>query len=132
MLFLVQTVPYVEISTRQGKKRTRRSMGIDCDGIRNQSLCCRYPLSVDFESFGFDFIIAPKKYEAFYCAGECPYITLQKNPHTHLATLASPSNALPCCSPRKLSALTMAYFDKDYNVMFGSFPNMKVDRCGCS
>ncbi|KDR22706.1 Inhibin beta chain, partial [Zootermopsis nevadensis] len=95
--------------------------------------CCRYPLTVDFEEFGWDWIIAPKKYEANYCSGECPYVFLQKYPHTHIVALANPSGtAGPCCAPRKMSPISMLYFDNEYNIIYGLLPGMVVDRCGCS
>ncbi|KRT79404.1 hypothetical protein AMK59_8464 [Oryctes borbonicus] len=124
-------VPYVEINTKQSRRKIRRNL-IDCDEGSNERICCRYPLMIDFESFGWDFIIAPKKYDAHYCAGDCDYMTLQRYPHTHIANMAAPHVATPCCAPRKLSSITMLYFDEDMNVVYGSLPSMVVDRCGCS
>jgi hypothetical protein len=116
----------------EARRRTRRNVGLNCDDKMNEPLCCRYPLMVDFEEFGWDFIIAPKRYDAHYCSGECPYITLQKHAHTHLMKIASPNSAQPCCAPRKMSAISMLYFDQQLNVVYGSLPGMVVDRCGCS
>ncbi|XP_068901537.1 growth/differentiation factor 8 [Tenebrio molitor] len=124
--------PFVEVSTMEARRRTRRNVGLNCDDKMNEPLCCRYPLIVDFEEFGWDFIIAPKRYDAHYCSGECPYITLQKHAHTHLMKIASPNSAQPCCAPRKMSAISMLYFDQQLNVVYGSLPGMVVDRCGCS
>lgn len=122
----------MDISTVESRHRTRRSMYFNCDDKVNEHLCCRYPLEVDFEKFGWDFIIAPKKYQAHYCSGECPFITLQKHPHTHLKQMASPNSAQPCCAPRKFSAINMLYFDENSNVIYGHLPGMVVDRCGCA
>lgn len=124
--------PFVEITTREAKRRTRRNLGLNCDEKMNESVCCRYPLTVDFEEFGWDFIIAPKRYEAHYCSGDCPYITLQKHAHTHILQMAQPNTAGPCCAPRKMSSISMLYFDQQMNVVYGSLPGMVVDRCGCS
>ncbi|KAH0807642.1 hypothetical protein GEV33_015148 [Tenebrio molitor] len=120
--------PFVEVSTMEARRRTRRNVGLNCDDKMNEPLCCRYPLIVDFEEFGWDFIIAPKRYDAHYCSGECPYITLQKHAHTHLMKIASPNSAQPCCAPRKMSAISMLYFDQQLNVVYGSLPGMVVDR----
>lgn len=122
----------MEIETADVKKRTKRNLGLNCDAKMNEPLCCRYPLTVDFEEFGWDFIIAPKKYEAHYCAGDCPFLTLQKHPHTHIIEMASANMAGPCCTPRKMSAISMLYFDQQFNIVFGNLPGMVVDRCGCS
>lgn len=125
-------VPYVDISTKEGKRRIRRSVGLNCDDKMNVPQCCRYPLTVNFEEFGWDFIIAPKRYEAHYCSGECGYLTQQKYAHTHLIKMASLGNVTPCCAPRKMTSMTMLYFDEDLNVVYGSLPGMIVERCGCS
>ncbi|XP_018336369.1 growth/differentiation factor 8 [Agrilus planipennis] len=125
-------VPFVEISTVEPKRRTRRNIAYDCDDKNIQDVCCRYPLTINFEDFGWDFIIAPKKYEAYYCSGRCPYLTMQKQHHTHLAKMASPDIEGPCCAPRKMSGISMLYFDENYNVIFGNLPGMVVDKCACS
>ncbi|RWS12911.1 Growth/differentiation factor 8-like protein [Dinothrombium tinctorium] len=115
------------------QNRKRRMIGLNCEENSNEVRCCRYPLTVDFEEFGWDWIIAPKRYEANYCSGECPYVFLQKYPHTHLVQQANPSgSAGPCCAPRKMSAISMLYFDDNYNIIYGMLPGMVVDRCGCS
>ncbi|KAK9754094.1 Transforming growth factor beta like domain [Popillia japonica] len=124
-------VPYTEISTKQARRKMRRNV-MNCDEGSNERICCRYPLTIDFESFGWDFIIAPKKYNAHYCAGDCDPMTLQHHPHTHIANMAAPQVATPCCAPRKLSGVLMLYFDEDMNVVYGNLPGMVVDRCGCS
>ncbi|KAJ8885127.1 hypothetical protein PR048_011323 [Dryococelus australis] len=127
-------VPFVEVHTSENRKhRTKRTIGLNCDENSEESRCCRYPLTVDFEEFGWDWIIAPKKYEANYCSGECPYVFLQRYPHTHIVALANKhSTAGPCCAPRKMSAISMLYFDNSYNIIYGLLPGMVVDRCGCS
>ncbi|KAK9875925.1 hypothetical protein WA026_011029 [Henosepilachna vigintioctopunctata] len=127
-----QKIPYLVVTPQQPKSRTRRSLRLDCNELSNQPLCCRYPLTVKFEEIGLNFILAPKSYEAFYCHGDCPYLTLQKNAHTHLATLSSPNTVQPCCGPRKMKNITMIYFDLNLNVVVANLPGMVVDRCGCS
>ncbi|GLH11674.1 Protein 60A [Gryllus bimaculatus] len=127
-------VPYIEVTTTDKRKhRTKRTIGLNCDESSDETRCCRYPLTVDFEEFGWDWIIAPKKYEANYCSGECPYVFLQKYPHTHIVHLAHPTGTVgPCCAPRKMSAISMLYFDNEFNIIYGLLPGMVVDRCGCS
>lgn len=108
-------------------------IGLNCDESSSEVRCCRYPLTVDFEEFGWDWIIAPKRYEANYCSGECPYVFMQKYPHTHLVQQASPAGSTgPCCTPRKMSSISMLYFDENRNIVYGILPGMVVDRCGCS
>ncbi|XP_030759635.1 growth/differentiation factor 8-like [Sitophilus oryzae] len=124
--------PFVEISVMEPKRRKRRNVGLNCDDKASEPLCCRYSFIVDFVEIGLDFIIAPKRYDAHMCSGECPYLTLQKYPHTHLLKMSSPNSAAPCCAPRKMSPIHMLYFDEKVNVVFANLPGMVVDRCGCS
>ncbi|KAJ1528864.1 hypothetical protein ONE63_007236 [Megalurothrips usitatus] len=124
-------MPFVELYLKDGRKRrVRRSTGLNCDENSGEVRCCRYPLEVDFERFGWDFIIFPKKYVANYCSGDCPYVYMQKYPHTAITHMARNKTG-PCCAPRKMSAINMLYFDHDLNVVFGVLPGMVVERCGC-
>ncbi|XP_077436531.1 growth/differentiation factor 8 [Vanacampus margaritifer] len=125
--------PFMEVKLSEGPRRLRRDAGLDCDENSPESRCCRYPLTVDFEDFGWDWIIAPKRYKANYCSGECEYMHLQKYPHTHLVNKANPrGNAGPCCTPTKMSPINMLYFNRKEQIIYGKIPSMVVDRCGCS
>lgn len=122
----------MEVKISEGPKRVRRDSGLDCDENSPESRCCRYPLTVDFEDFGWDWIIAPKRYKANYCSGECEYMHLQKYPHTHLVNKANPrGTAGPCCTPTKMSPINMLYFNREEQIIYGKIPSMVVDRCGC-
>lgn len=123
--------PYIEIEFRDApKKRIKRNLSLDCDENDNETRCCRYPLTVDFEKFGWDWIIAPKRYEASYCAGECMLSFLPKYEHTHVMQLST--SAIPCCSPKKMSPIKLLYFDLSYRVIYSTIPNMIVEKCSCS
>ncbi|XP_042283230.1 growth/differentiation factor 8 [Thunnus albacares] len=126
-------LPFMEVKISEAPKRARRDSGLDCDENSPESRCCRYPLTVDFEDFGWDWIIAPKRYKANYCSGECEYMHLQKYPHTHLVNKANPrGTAGPCCTPTKMSPINMLYFNRKEQIIYGKIPSMVVDRCGCS
>ncbi|XP_044282982.1 growth/differentiation factor 8 [Varanus komodoensis] len=125
--------PFLEVRITDTPKRSRRDFGLDCDEHSTESRCCRYPLTVDFEAFGWDWIIAPKRYKANYCSGECEFVFLQKYPHTHLVHQANPrGSAGPCCTPTKMSPINMLYFNGKEQIIYGKIPAMVVDRCGCS
>nr|ACB38368.1 growth differentiation factor 8 [Neogale vison] len=125
--------PFLEVKVTDTPKRSRRDFGLDCDEHSTESRCCRYPLTVDFEAFGWDWIIAPKRYKANYCSGECEFVFLQKYPHTHLVHQANPrGSAGPCCTPTKMSPINMLYFNGKEQIIYGKIPAMVVDRCGCS
>ncbi|KAL4712534.1 hypothetical protein ACJJTC_007550 [Scirpophaga incertulas] len=127
-------MPYIDVSLKDNShKRKRRTIAMDCTENTKEVRCCRYPLVVNFEEFGWDWIIAPKLYDANYCSGECPYSFLQKYPHTHLVHLAAPQGSGgPCCAPRRMSSMSMLYFDHDLNIIYGTIPGMVVESCGCS
>lgn len=128
--------PYLIIRVRdQGTPRMKRTLDSDCDESSAESRCCRYPLTIDFEQFGWDWVIVPKRYPAYYCSGECPYHYYQHNPHTGLvqqATKLPGSAGGPCCAPRKVSPISMLYYDEYMNIIYGRLPGMIVDQCGCS
>ncbi|XP_058867570.1 growth/differentiation factor 11 [Acipenser ruthenus] len=125
--------PFLEVKVMETSKRSRRNLGLDCDEHSLESRCCRYPLTVDFEAFGWDWIIAPKRYKANYCSGQCEYMFMQKYPHTHLVQHANPrGSAGPCCTPTKMSPINMLYFNDKQQIIHGKIPGMVVDRCGCS
>ncbi|KAM6945560.1 growth/differentiation factor 8-like [Aplochiton taeniatus] len=125
--------PFIEVKILDNPKRSRRDSGLNCDEESAETRCCRYPLTVDFEEFGWDWIIAPKRYKANYCSGECEYMHLQKYPHTHLVNKANPrGTAGPCCTPTKMSPINMLYFNHKEQIIYGKIPSMVVDHCGCS
>ena len=33
--------------------------------------CCMWPLTIDFDEFGWDWVLFPKTYEANFCSGDC-------------------------------------------------------------
>ncbi|KOX79213.1 Inhibin beta chain [Melipona quadrifasciata] len=116
--------PYLEVQTQELDSRRgariKRNVGLNCDEASQETRCCRYKLTVDFEKFGWDWIIAPKKYDANYCSGDCPMAFLPAYPNTHIVSLAEPpNNSGPCCAPRKLSEITMLYFDNDESCILG-------------
>lgn len=89
-----------------------------------------YPLTVDFERFGWDFIIAPKRYEANYCAGECAINYQTSYTHTHVMQLATSAPA--CCAPKQMKSLKLLYFNRKDQVMQTELENMIVETCACS
>ncbi|XP_041835050.1 growth/differentiation factor 8-like isoform X2 [Melanotaenia boesemani] len=125
--------PFIEVKILDTSKRFRRDSGLNCDEESVETRCCRYPLIVDFEEFGWDWIIAPKRYRANYCSGECEFMHLQQYPHAHLVNKANPrGTAGPCCTPTKMSPINMLYFNRKEQIIYGTIPSMVVDHCGCS
>lgn len=121
-------------SLHQQHSRRKRSIYLNCDEEHATESCCRYPLTVDFVEFGWDFIIAPLTYSAYYCAGECRNQHMDSGPHGYLRQQvdAIPPEHGPCCSPTRMGQLSMLYFDHSMNIQFTTLPRMKVERCGCT
>nr|AYC12383.1 myostatin [Palaemon carinicauda] len=130
-----KNAPLLEIHTEENRRgRGRRNSGsVDCTNNDTEK-CCRYPLSVNFVEMGWDFIVAPKVYDANFCNGECPYLYAQKYAHSALVQKMNSSSAKhgPCCGARKLSPMKMLYYDHDHKIKFDTIQDMVVDRCGCS
>ncbi|XP_069744325.1 growth/differentiation factor 10-like [Narcine bancroftii] len=102
--------------------------------------CSRRYLKVDFADIGWsEWIISPKSFDAFYCAGACVFpMPKVVRPSNH-ATIQSIVKAVgiipgipePCCVPDKMNALSVLFFDESKNVVLKVYPNMSVETCAC-
>ncbi|KAH8406415.1 hypothetical protein KR222_005848 [Zaprionus bogoriensis] len=120
---------HIEIGS-QKKNRRKRSVFMDCTESDHDMRCCRYPLTVNFTNFGWHFVVAPTSFDAYFCSGDCRVGYLEQYPHTHLAALTT--SATPCCSPTKMSSLSLLYFDDNQHLVLSVIPNMSVEGCSCS
>lgn len=111
--------------------RSKRYANLICSETDRVETCCRYPLTVDFVEFGWDWVIAPTGYGANYCSGECRYRHVDSNPQAYLMQHV-PEDSGPCCTPSKFYPLAMLYFDHAHNVLYTFMQKMIVDRCGCA
>jgi len=115
---------------RRGRKKHRR---------RRRNFCRRRSMYVDFGEIGWDdWIVAPPGYEAFYCAGECPFYLPDYLNTTNHAIVQSLIHSVdsrlaprPCCVPTELSPMSMLYVDNDDNVVLKNYQEMVVEACGC-
>ncbi|XP_062606337.1 growth/differentiation factor 8-like [Saccostrea cucullata] len=124
-------------TTTTAHVRRKRSTGLTCDEQNQFEACCRYPLTVSFIEFGWDFVIAPKWYDAYYCAGECRDEGMSDHGHSSVVQQVPESRIIgnnpgPCCSPVRMANLRMLYFDHTSRLQLTTLPRMKVVRCGCS
>lgn len=102
--------------------------------------CARRYLRVDFADIGWsEWVLAPKAFDAFYCAGTCGFpIPKVVRPSNH-ATIQSIVRAVgivpgvpePCCVPDKMSPLSVLFLDPDKNLVLKVYPGMSVDTCAC-
>lgn len=100
--------------------------------------CNKHPFYVSFTDLKWnDWIIAPDGFEAYHCAGRCPFplpATLNSTNHAivqMLAHLLTPSIPEPCCVPSRLQPITVLYYDDFANVVLKKYRNMIVQSCGC-
>lgn len=98
--------------------------------------CRRYPLYVDFDEIGIsDWIQAPQGYNAYYCHGSCPLLSMNVSTHTLLQTVVNSINqaAMPktCCVPTKLRAQTLLVLEEEDKLVATMYPDMIVEECGC-
>lgn len=106
----------------------------DCTEDSVEEKCCRYPLLVDFDKFGWDFVVQPRQYHAYFCSGLCPFAYRGKTPYSHMVKLQlqGSSSGGPCCTPVHMSAITMIYYDDNSRLMVRDLSDMVVNQCGCN
>ncbi|XP_052469873.1 growth/differentiation factor 10-like [Carassius gibelio] len=102
--------------------------------------CSRRYLKVDFADIGWnEWILSPKSFDAFYCAGTCEFpIPKVVRPSNH-ATIQSIVKAVgiipgipePCCVPEKMKPLSVLFLDESKNIVLKIYPNMSVETCTC-
>ncbi|KAK5850492.1 hypothetical protein PBY51_001370 [Eleginops maclovinus] len=103
-------------------------------------VCSRRYLRVDFADIGWsEWVLAPKSFDAYYCAGACGFpIPKVVRPSNH-ATIQSIVRAVgivpgvpePCCVPEKMSPLSVLFLDTNRNMVLKVYPGMSVDTCAC-
>ncbi|CAM5155920.1 unnamed protein product [Natator depressus] len=103
-------------------------------------ICSRRYMKVDFADIGWnEWIISPKSFDAYYCAGACEFpMPKIVRPSNH-ATIQSIVKAVgiipgipePCCVPDKMNSLSVLFFDENKNVVLKVYPNMSVETCAC-
>ncbi|XP_038151525.1 southpaw [Cyprinodon tularosa] len=101
-------------------------------------LCRRVDMWIDFDHIGWDeWIIHPKRYNAYRCEGECP-IPLDEsfNPtnHAYMQSLLKHHHpgrvTCPSCVPTRLTPLSMLYYEND-DLTLRHHEDMIVEECGC-
>ncbi|XP_020308907.1 growth/differentiation factor 10 [Oncorhynchus kisutch] len=103
-------------------------------------VCARRYLRVDFADIGWsEWVLAPKAFDAYYCAGTCGFpIPKVARPSNH-ATIQSIVRAVgivpgipePCCVPDRMSSLSVLFLDPSRNMVLKVYPNMSVETCAC-
>ncbi|XP_067123840.1 inhibin beta B chain-like [Centruroides vittatus] len=130
--------PFLVISIEE--KRTKRmKRNIDC--ISGSITCCREKLYVSFREINWDnWIMQPSGYMANYCRGNClmdaglmryHHTTVKRDYLLKMKQRRINTNLSMCCSPSKLSSISMVYLNEKGLIIHENMPNMIVDACDC-
>ncbi|KAG8546702.1 hypothetical protein GDO81_029957, partial [Engystomops pustulosus] len=125
--------PVLHFDERTMKKARRRQWD-------EPRVCSRRYLKVDFADIGWsEWIISPKSFDAYYCSGVCEFpMPKVVRPSNH-ATIQSIVKAVgiipgipePCCTPERMSSLSVLFLDESRNIVLKVYPNMSVESCSC-
>ncbi|XP_051897736.1 bone morphogenetic protein 3 [Pristis pectinata] len=133
---------------RKGNRQKSQTLQFDKQTLRKARRrqwneprnCARRYLKVDFADIGWsEWIISPKSFDAYYCAGACQFPMLKSLKPSNHATIQSIVRAVgvvpgipePCCVPEKMSSLSILFVDENKNIVLKVYPNMTVESCAC-
>ncbi|XP_023839861.2 nodal homolog, partial [Salvelinus sp. IW2-2015] len=142
--------PAVSVEGGKGARRRKRhglhqragvagvAPGVAHTEERKGPLCKKVDMWVDFDQIGWsEWIIYPKRYNAYRCEGSCPTPvdeTFTPTNHAYMQRLLKLhlSDRVPCpsCVPTHLAPLSMLYYENS-EVLMQHFEGMVVDECGC-
>ncbi|XP_025194743.1 growth/differentiation factor 8-like [Melanaphis sacchari] len=131
--------PYLEVHTHYGyrNRREARYESSTCNDTTctSQTRCSRYPVMIDFNNIGWNWILAPKKFKFYYClgdnmsTGECSSSIPAHSSRPTSEQELQISVKGRCCVPHKTSKFTLFYMDSLGNISLSVIPNMVVDEC---
>jgi len=125
-----------EILVAQAPGRT------DCKTGPSGRRCCRQHMTVNLRELeGFEFIMQPAEFDAYYCVGKCPPRYLPRNDHSLLQSLLHLKHRgggkgikRPCCSPSKFESIDILHLDEQDSTRLKvtNWKNIIVSECACA
>lgn len=120
----------------QSHMRSRRHAPLQASRTKDKK-CNRRELIIDFHKLGWNnWIVAPSKYQAYYCAGDCTFPMSDNQNASNHAILQSIYHSVgrvvprACCAPTKYNKVTMLYSVETQTLM-KEYDHMVVEACGC-
>lgn len=114
-------------------RKTRRSKRSTCNRE-----CCRRPLKISFKEIGWDWIVQPAEFEAFYCKGRCRNVSDDfASTHALMQSILNYKGrkvTRPCCAPRKLRPLDLLHYNDKTppELVVTRQKGMIVKECACA
>ncbi|XP_077378855.1 southpaw [Festucalex cinctus] len=107
-------------------------------GATQRPLCRKVDMWVDFDHIGWDeWIVHPKRFNAYRCEGECPTPldeSFKPTNHAYMQSLLKYHHpervSCPSCVPTRLGPLSMLYYEND-DLTLRHHEDMIVEECGC-
>lgn len=100
--------------------------------------CCRRPLKISFKEIGWDWIVQPVEFEAFYCKGRCRNVSDDfASTHALMQSILNYKGVKvtrPCCAPRKLRPLDLLHYNDKTppELIVTRQKGMIVKECACA
>jgi hypothetical protein len=145
----VSNKPMLQVDFKQKKKRltkrhavqttyTPATATVDCPPNK-KNLCCRHNRVIQLKKH-YDWILYPKSYRAYTCAGDCNLLSYRKNSTWSLLAHAMNPQRTPCCIPtafESLSVIARASSSSSTKIKFANvkkvtLKDVVVKSCGCS
>ncbi|XP_055385583.1 protein screw-like [Condylostylus longicornis] len=125
-------------SSQMTKDKRRELHKSTIQQFNSPKYCQRMNFTVDFYELNWEnWIIAPEKFDAYFCSGECNFpLGAGMNATNHaliqtLMRLKNPWLPKPCCAPRDLGSISVLYYLNEQNVNLRKYKHMVAYNCGC-
>ncbi|XP_055910694.1 protein screw [Eupeodes corollae] len=139
---LLNKIQHLRVKRDIGRKKTFSSSDYsdytEGESYKIPKNCERMNFSIDFKDLQMqDWVIAPKKFEAYFCGGDCNFpLGSKMNATNHaivqtLMHLKQPNLPKPCCVPTVLGSISILHYLNEDSVNLSKYPNSVAKSCGC-